>query len=153
MTEQGTIVWVTFTFWREARTRKAILRNFSSDTRLRFAPISKVTFTYLQRTLTWLNDWTAGVHDRIGRKNDKILYEIILLSATFTVDIPNQSEEKEKMLCQCRENLSTSCTFQFHLPKKTQFLGSGHHCTMCSLGSMFSFQPNKLRHILKVASW
>ena len=24
---------------------------------------------------------------------------------------------------------------------------------MCSLGSMFSFQPNKLRHILKVASW
>ena len=21
-------------------------------------------------------------------------------------------------------------------------------CTMCSLGSMFSFQPNKLRHIL-----
>ena len=27
------------------------------------------------------------------------------------------------------------------------------HCTMCTLGSMFSFQPNKLRHILKVASW
>ena len=26
-------------------------------------------------------------------------------------------------------------------------------CTMCILGSMFTFQPNKLRHILKVASW
>ena len=25
-------------------------------------------------------------------------------------------------------------------------------CTMCILSSMFSFQPNKLRHILKVAS-
>ena len=27
------------------------------------------------------------------------------------------------------------------------------HCTMCCLGSMFSFQPNKLRHILKFMSW
>ena len=27
------------------------------------------------------------------------------------------------------------------------------HCTMCILASMFTFQPNKLRHILKVASW
>ena len=27
------------------------------------------------------------------------------------------------------------------------------HCTMCILGTMFTFQPNKLRHILKVASW
>ena len=27
------------------------------------------------------------------------------------------------------------------------------HCTMCILCSMFTFQPNKLRHILKVASW
>ena len=27
------------------------------------------------------------------------------------------------------------------------------HCTMCILGSMFSFQPNKLRHILKFVSW
>ena len=27
------------------------------------------------------------------------------------------------------------------------------HCTMCILTSIFSFQPNKLRHILKVASW
>ena len=27
-----------------------------------------------------------------------------------------------------------------------------HHCTMCILGTMFTFQPNKLRHILKVAS-
>ena len=26
-------------------------------------------------------------------------------------------------------------------------------CTMCCLGSMFSFQPNKLRHILKFMSW
>ena len=26
------------------------------------------------------------------------------------------------------------------------------HCTMCILSSMFSFQPNKLRHISKVAS-
>ena len=26
------------------------------------------------------------------------------------------------------------------------------HCTMCILGTMFTFQPNKLRHILKVAS-
>ena len=26
-------------------------------------------------------------------------------------------------------------------------------CTMCILGSMFSFQPNKLRHILKFVSW
>ena len=26
-------------------------------------------------------------------------------------------------------------------------------CTLCSLGSMFSFQPNKLRHILKFVSW
>ena len=70
MTEQGTILWVTFTFWQEALTRKAILRNsnFPSDTRLRFAPILKVTFTNLQRTLTWLNDWTARVHDRKGRK-------------------------------------------------------------------------------------
>ena len=25
-------------------------------------------------------------------------------------------------------------------------------CTMCILGTMFTFQPNKLRHILKVAS-
>ena len=25
-------------------------------------------------------------------------------------------------------------------------------CTLCSLGSMFSFQPNKLRHILKLTS-
>ena len=28
-----------------------------------------------------------------------------------------------------------------------------HHCTMCCLVSMFSFQPNKLRHILKFMSW
>ena len=28
-----------------------------------------------------------------------------------------------------------------------------YHCTMCILGSMFTFQPNKLRHILKDASW
>ena len=28
-----------------------------------------------------------------------------------------------------------------------------HQCTMCILGTMFSFQPNKLRHILKVVSW
>ena len=28
-----------------------------------------------------------------------------------------------------------------------------HQCTMCILGTMFTFQPNKLRHILKVASW
>ena len=28
-----------------------------------------------------------------------------------------------------------------------------HQCTMCILGTMFSFQPNKLRHILKDASW
>ena len=27
------------------------------------------------------------------------------------------------------------------------------HCTMCILGTMCTFQPNKLRHILKVASW
>ena len=27
------------------------------------------------------------------------------------------------------------------------------HCTMCRLGSIFSFQPNKLRHILKFVSW
>ena len=27
------------------------------------------------------------------------------------------------------------------------------HCTMCCLGSMFSFQPNKLRHILKFMTW
>ena len=27
------------------------------------------------------------------------------------------------------------------------------YCTMCSLGSMFSFQPNKLRHTLKFISW
>ena len=27
------------------------------------------------------------------------------------------------------------------------------HCTMCTLGSIFSFRPNKLRHIWKVASW
>ena len=26
-------------------------------------------------------------------------------------------------------------------------------CTMCTLCSMFSFQPNKLRHILKCVSW
>ena len=26
-------------------------------------------------------------------------------------------------------------------------------CTMCCLGSMFSFQPSKLRHILKFKSW
>ena len=26
-------------------------------------------------------------------------------------------------------------------------------CTMCSLGSMFSFQPNKLRHILRFISY
>ena len=26
-------------------------------------------------------------------------------------------------------------------------------CTMCCLGSMFSFQPNKLRHILKFMFW
>ena len=26
-------------------------------------------------------------------------------------------------------------------------------CTMCCLRSMFSFQPNKLRHILKFISW
>ena len=33
--------------------------------------------------------------------------------------------------------------------------GSKHfiQCTMCILGTMFTFQPNKLRHILKVASW
>ena len=30
---------------------------------------------------------------------------------------------------------------------------SCHQCTMCILSSMFSFQPNKLRHISKVASW
>ena len=29
---------------------------------------------------------------------------------------------------------------------------TSHHCTMCSLGSMLSFQPNKLRHILKFVS-
>ena len=112
MTEQGTILWMTFTFWQEARTRKAILRNFPSDTGLRFAPILKVTFTNLQRTLTWLNDWTAGVHEE--EKNGEILYEIILLSAIFSVDIPNQSEEKEKMFCQCRENLSTPCTISWN---------------------------------------
>ena len=28
-----------------------------------------------------------------------------------------------------------------------------HQCTMCILGSMFSFQPNTLRHILKFISW
>ena len=28
-----------------------------------------------------------------------------------------------------------------------------HQCTMCILGSMFSFQPNKPRHILKFVSW
>ena len=112
MTEQGTILWVTFTFWQEARTRKAILRNFPSDTGLRLAPILKVSLTNLQRTLTWLNDWTAGVHEE--KKNGDILYEIILLSATFSVDIPNQSEEKEKMFCQCRENLSTPCTISWN---------------------------------------
>ena len=34
--------------------------------------------------------------------------------------------------------------FPFHLFQQ---------CTMCILGTMFSFQPNKLRHVLKVASW
>ena len=28
-----------------------------------------------------------------------------------------------------------------------------YHCTMCILASMFTFQPNKMRHILKDASW
>ena len=28
-----------------------------------------------------------------------------------------------------------------------------YQCTMCRLGSIFSFQPNKLRHILKCVSW
>ena len=27
------------------------------------------------------------------------------------------------------------------------------HCTMCSLGNMFSFQPNKMKHILKFMCW
>ena len=36
-----------------------------------------------------------------------------------------------------------------HWPVKIFFL----QCTMCCLGSMFSFQPNKLRHILKFVSW
>ena len=29
----------------------------------------------------------------------------------------------------------------------------GDQCTMCCMGSMFSFQPNKLRHILKFMSY
>ena len=27
------------------------------------------------------------------------------------------------------------------------------HCTVCTLGSMFTSQPNKLRHILKIVFW
>ena len=40
-----------------------------------------------------------------------------------------------------------------HQTKVFIFLLLSTHCTMCILSSMFSFQPNKLRHILKVASW
>ena len=43
--------------------------------------------------------------------------------------------------------------FQIDLTKmNAQDSTSGHQCTMCILGSMFTFQPNKLRHILKFAS-
>ena len=39
--------------------------------------------------------------------------------------------------------------FFFHLTSLRIF----NQCTMCTLSSMFSFQPNKLRHILKFMSW
>ena len=65
------------------------------------------------------------------------------------------------------DNIETRC--KRRAPENYPFLGTrcgGHpmikictckthqilHCTMCILSSMFSFQPNKLRHILKVAS-
>ena len=126
MTEQGTILWVTFTFWQEARTRKAILRNFPSDTRLRFAPILKVTFTNLQRTLTWLNDWAAGVCDRKERKMTKFFmksfYSKPLLAWTSQT---NKRREKR-----CSANAERTCR-PLHLPspEKPQFLVCGHHCT------------------------
>ena len=41
-----------------------------------------------------------------------------------------------------------NCQLCFRQPRQHPHV----HCTMCILGSMFTFQPNKLRHILKDAS-
>ena len=53
----------------------------------------------------------------------------------------------------------STCTHHRHTPCLNEKIDSGKshlqdlaQCTMCILSSMFSFQPNKLRHILKVAS-
>ena len=45
-------------------------------------------------------------------------------------------------------NIIRTLLFQFY-----RYHNRGRHCTMCSLSSMLSFQPNKLGHILKFMSW
>ena len=58
----------------------------------------------------------------------------------------------------CRSSRRTKMSLRcLRLSQKHSGWGRGgpevSHCTMCILGSMFSFQPNKLRHILKFVSW
>ena len=61
-----------------------------------------------------------------------------------------------------RHSLARNTTGTRPAPRSEQYLwvgiplilfGAQYHCTMCTLGSMFSFQPNKLRHILKFILW
>ena len=42
---------------------------------------------------------------------------------------------------------------QYCIHRQIIFFSNSLRCTMCILSSMFTFQPNTLRHILKVASW
>ena len=55
------------------------------------------------------------------------------------------------------EGLFCSLNIMFTLgpfwPFEVRSIFKNSQCTMYILGSMFSLQPNKLRHILKVASW
>ena len=54
--------------------------------------------------------------------------------------------------CLCNMHIRTNPYFTIYVLccifRKSVF----EHCTMCILSSMFTFQPNKLRHILKDAS-
>ena len=57
------------------------------------------------------------------------------------IRVHKEAERKLKLMQQEYE------VFNFQIGRENPL-----HCTMCILSSMFSFQPNKLRHILKVAS-
>ena len=126
---------------------------------LKLISISPFWIYYLWKITIWVNIRLLG-------KNQWLIgYQISLIviarqpkyhrfyALVFTPDFLWPSWSLKDVLI-CDKNFYKALKSALRSAPPNSYFGmSPLQCTMCILSSMFSFQPNKLRHILKVASW